>query len=346
MKNLLLTLVLGLFTLTSFAQSFSTSPGTGHWVVVDSGYQVGTSTSGNTVAPLYFHNTSTSEKITGLQFRLFYDNTAFTAAVPSLKISATDQYLQYVDNNSNGYLTVTVVYTGTNSTFSYSSGATFDLTFTHATAATWNTLDSIKTLKITGAYGFTNKAATNWGNDTTLVVYSYGGRFNQKLLRFAAKFKNVTGSDAKNLTVSLEKKPKTGGSWAQVSTEKTNSSGVVVLRKLLDTTYWDVRMVVKGDTMTPGNVISTADAQKINQSILAQYTPTGFDYYTMDVNAHNGDITIADVYSVYGRLAGRFSAWPNSQKDVWFFTKSQYDSINGASTNYVTSKPGVNKLHY
>jgi len=346
MKKLLFILVLGLLSLTSFAQSYSTSPGTGHWVVVDSGYQVGTSTAGNTVAPLYFHNTSTSEKITGLQFRLFYDNTAFTAVVPSLKISATDQYLQYVDNKTNGYLTVTVVYTGTSSTFSYSDGTTFDLTFTHASAATWNTLDSIKTLKVTGAFGFSNKAATNWGNDTTLVVYSYGGRFNQKLLRFAAKFKNVTGSDAKNLWVSLEKKPKSGGSWTQVATEKTNSSGVVVLRKLLDTTYWDVRMTVKGDTMTPGNVISTADAQKVNQAILATYTPVGFDYYTMDVNGHTGDITIADVYSVYGRLAGRFSAWPNSQKDVWFFTKSQYDSINGASTNYVTSKPGVNNFTY
>ena len=346
MKKLLFTLVLGLLSLTSFAQSYSTSPGTGHWVVVDSGYQVGTSTSGNTVAPLYFHNTSTSEKITGLQFRLFYDNTAFTAVVPSLKISTTDQYLQYVDNTTNGYLTVTVVYTGTNSTFSYSNGTMFDLTFTHASAATWNTLDSIKTLKVTGAFGFSNKAATNWGNDTTLVVYSYGGRFNQKLLRFAAKFKNVTGTDAKNLTVSLEKKAKSGGSWSQVATGKTNSSGVVVLRKLLDTTYWDVRMVVKGDTMTPGNVISTADAQKINQAILAQYTPVGFDYYTMDVNAHDGGISVADVYSVYGRLAGRFSAWPNSQKDVWFFTKSQYDSINGASTNYVTSKPGVNNFTY
>jgi hypothetical protein len=346
MKNLLFTLVLGLSSLTSFAQSYTTSPGTGHWVVVDSGYQVGTTTAGQTVAPLYFHNTSTSEKITGFQFRLFYDNTAFTAVVPSLKISTTDQYLQYVDNKTNGYLTVTVVYTGTSSTFSYSTGATFDLTFTHATSATWNTLDSIKTLKVTGAYGFSNKAATNWGNDTTLVVYSYGGRFNQKLLRFAAKFKNVTGTDAKNLTVSLEKKPKSGGSWAQVATGVTNSSGVVVLRKLLDTTYWDVRMVVKGDTMTPGNVISTADAQKVNQAILAQYTPVGFDFYTMDVNGHTGDITVADVYSVYGRLAGRFSAWPNSQKDVWFFTKSQYDSINGSSTNYVTSKPGVNNFTY
>ena len=345
MKKLLFTLGLGLLSLTSFAQSYTTSPGTGHWVVVDSGYQVGTSTAGSTVAPLYFHNTSTSEKITGLQFRLFYDNTAFTAVVPSLKISATDQYLQYVDNKTNGYLTVTVVYTGTSSTFSYSTGATFDLTFTHASAATWNTLDSIKTLKVTGAFGFSNKAATNWGNDTTLVVYSYGGRFNQKVLRFAAKFKNVTGSDAKNLWVSLEKKAPSG-SWTQVEAKSTNSSGVVVFRKFLDTTYWDVRMVVKGDTMTPGSVISTADAQKINQSILAQYTPSGFDYYTMDVNGTDGSISIADVYSVYGRLAGRFSAWPNSKKDVMFFTVAEYNAINGASSNLTSTYSTVNNFTY
>jgi len=346
MKKLLFTLGLGLLSLTSFAQSYTTSPGTGHWVVVDSGYQVGTSTAGNTVAPLYFHNTSTSEKITGLQFRLFYDNTAFTAVVPSLKISSTDQYLQYVDNKTNGYLTVTVVYTGTSSTFSYSTGATFDLTFTHASATTWNTLDSIKTLKVTGAFGFSNKAATNWGNDTTLVVYSYGGRFNQRVLRFAGKFINVTGTNAKNLWVSLEKKPKTGSTWVTVKSDKTNSNGHVVLKAFLDTTYWDTRLAVKGDTMTPGNVISTADAQKINQAILSTYTPVGFDFYTMDVNGHTGDITVADVYSVYGRLAGRFNAWPNSQKDVWFFTKSQYDSINGSATNYVTTKPGVNNFTY
>ena len=346
MKNLLLTLLGVLLCTTAFAQKNATSPGTGHWVVVDSGYQVGTTTSGNTVAPLYFHNTSTSEKITGLQFRLFYDNTAFTAAVPSLKISATDQYLQYVDNPTSGYLTVTVVYTGTSSTFSYSSGATFDLTFTHATSATWNTLDSIKTLKVTGAFGFSNKAATTWGNDTTLVVYSYGGRFNQRVLRFAGKFINVTGTNAKNLWVSLEKKPKTGSTWVTVKSDKTNSNGHVVLKAFLDTTYWDTRLAVKGDTMTPGNVFSTADAQKINQTVLSTYTPTGFDYYTMDVNGHTGDVTIADVYSIYGRLAGRFNAWPNTQKDVWFFTVAEYNSVNGATSNKVSTIPGVNNFTY
>jgi hypothetical protein len=327
------------------AQSSSTSPGTGHWVVIDSGYQVATTTVGQTVAPLHFYNTSTSEKITGMQYRVFYDNTAFTAAVPSLKTSTTDQYLQYVDSNAQGFLTVTLVYTGTSSTFNYSNGATFDLTFTHAGSATWNTLDSIKTLKVAGVKSFANKAATNWGNDTTLVVYSYGGRFNQKVLRFAAKFKNVTGSDAKNLWVSLEKKAPSG-SWTQVEAKATNSTGVVVFRKFLDTTYWDVRMVVKGDTMTPGSVISTADAQKINQSILAQYTPSGFDYYTMDVNGTDGTISIADVYSVYGRLAGRFSAWPNGKKDVMFFTVAEYNSINGSATNLTSTYSTINNFDY
>ena len=328
------------------AQSASTTPGTGHWVVIDSGYQVATTTVGQTVAPLYFYNTSTSEKITGLQYRVFYDKTAFTAVVPSLKISATDQYLQYVDSNAQGFLTVTLVYTGTNSTFNYSNGATFDLTFTHAGESTWNSLDSIKTLKVAGVKSFSNKAATNWGNDTTLVVYSYGGRFNQKVLRFATKFKNVTGSDAKNLTVSLEKRAKGSSTWTQIAAQKTNSNGVTVFKKFLDTTYWDVRIVVKGDTMTPGNVFSTADAQKINQSILAQYTPAGFDYYTMDVNGTDGTISIADVYSVYGRLAGRFSAWPNSKKDVMFFTVAEYNAINGASSNLTSTYSTVNNFTY
>jgi hypothetical protein len=345
MKKLILFLLTALTVFGVSAQSASTSPGTGHWVVIDSGYQVATTTAGQTVAPLHFYNTSTSEKITGMQYRVFYDNTAFTAVVPSLKISTTDQYLQYVDSNAQGFLTVTLVYTGTSSTFNYTNGATFDLTFTHAGSAIWNNLDSIKTLKVSGVKSFANKAATNWGNDTTLVVYSYGGRFNQKVLRFAAKFKNVTGSDAKNLWVSLEKKSPSG-SWTQVEAKATNSLGHVVFKKFLDTTYWDVRMVVKGDTMTPGSVFSTADAQKINQAILAQYTPSGFDYYTMDVNGTDGTISIADVYSVYGRLAGRFSTWPNAKKDVMFFTVAEYNAINGAATNLTSTYSTINNFNY
>ena len=342
----LISLILTLFTVLGIsAQSSATSPGKGHWVVIDSGYKVETYTVGKTVAPLYFYNTSTSEKITGMQFRLFYDNTAFTGVVPSLKISSTDQYLQYTDNNTSGYLTVTVVYTGTSSTFNYSDGATFDLTFTHANATVWNSLDSIKSLKVSGVSSFPNLASTNYGNDTTLTVYSYGGRMNQKMLRFAGKFINTTGTNSKNLWVSLEKKSP-GGSWVTVESKATNSNGHVVFFKNIDTTYWDVRMAVKGDTMTAGSVFSTADAQKINQVMLGTYTPKGFDYYSMDVNGADGNITIADVYSVYGRLAGRFTAWPNTQKDILFFTVAEYNSINGSSTNNTSTIPGVTNFYY
>jgi hypothetical protein len=345
MKKITLFLVSFLATLTSFAQSASTSPGTGHWVVIDSGYKVETYTVGKTVTPLYFYNTSTSEKITGMQYRIHYDKTAFTGVVPSLKISSTDQYLQYTDDNINGHLTVTVVYTGTSSTFNYSNGATFDLTFTHASATVWNTLDSIKSLKISGVGSFPNLASTNFGNDTTLTVYSYGGRMNQKMLRFAGKFINTTGTNAKNLWVSLEKKAPSG-TWTTVESKATNSNGHVVFFKNIDTTYWDVRMAVKGDTMTAGSVFSTADAQKINQVMLSTYTPSGFDFYSMDVNGADGNITIADVYGVYARLAGRFTAWPNSQKDILFFTTAEYATINGSSTNHTSTISGVTNFYY
>jgi hypothetical protein len=345
MKKITLLLLTAIAAVGAFAQSAATSPGTGHWVVIDSGYQVATNTVGKTVAPLYFHNTSTNKKITGMQFRVFYDKAAFASVVPSLKISATDQYLQYVDDNTNGNLTVTVVYTGTNASFNYADGATFDLTFNHVAEAAWNILDSIKTLKVSGVNSFPNVASTNMGNDTTLVVYSYGGRFNQKMLRFAGKFINTTGTNAKNLWVSLEKKAPTG-SWTTVESKSTNSNGHVVFYKNIDTTYWDVRMAIKGDTMTPGSVFSTADAQKINQAVLGQYTVKGFDYYSMDVNGADGSITIADVYSVYGRLAGRFTAWPNSQSDVKFFTVSEYNTINGSGTNYTSTIAGLTNLYY
>ena len=345
MKKITLLLLMAIAAVGAFAQKAATSPGTGHWVVIDSGYQVATNTVGKTIAPLYFHNTSTVNKITGMQFRVFYDKAAFASVVPSLKISATDQYLQYVDDNTNGSLTVTVVYTGTNSSFNYADGSTFDLTFNHVAEAAWNILDSVKSLKVSGVSSFPNVASTNMGNDTTLTVYSYGGRFNQKMLRFAGKFINTTGTNAKNLWVSLEKKSPTG-SWTTVLTQKTNNTGVVVFYKNIDTSYWDVRMAIKGDTMTPGSVFSTADAQKINQAVLGQYAVKGFDFYSMDVNGADGNVTIADVYSVYGRLAGRFTSWPNSQNDVKFFTVSEYNTINGSGTNYTGTIAGLTNLYY
>jgi hypothetical protein len=347
MKKLLLLLVATLLAFTAYSQTTPPAPGSGRWVIVDTNYTVAASNIGVTKANLYYRN-NTSTKITGMQFRVWYDRTAFGGAAPTvaLKYGATDQYMQYVTNTTEGNITVTLVYTGTNSTFSYSDGAAVEISLTHASAATWNTLDSIKTMKVTGTTTFTNIASTNYGNDTSMTVYSYGGKFVQRTLTFKGRFLTANGDGAKNLWISLEKKAKTGSTWTQVNTYKTNSVGRFNFTETLDTTYWDTRIAIKGDTMSYGNALSTADAQKINQTILGQYTPTGFDFYAMDVNGNN-NITIADAYSVFGNIAGRFTSWPNSVKNLLFFTKTERDSIDGKSISKAATITGVtNFTHY
>jgi hypothetical protein len=347
MKKLLLLLVATLLAFTAYSQTTPPAPGSGRWVIVDTNYTVAASNIGVTKANLYYRN-NTSTKITGMQFRVWYDRTAFGGAAPTvaLKYGATDQYMQYVTNTTEGNITVTLVYTGTNSTFSYSDGAAVEISLTHAAAATWNTLDSIKTMKVTGTTTFTNVASTNYGNDTSMTVYSYGGKFIQRTLTFKGRFLTANGDGAKNLWISLEKKAKTGSTWTQVNTYKTNSTGKFTFIETLDTTYWDARIAIKGDTMSYGNALSTADAQKVNQTILGQYTPTGFDFYAMDVNGNN-NITIADAYSVFGNIAGRFTSWPNNVKNLLFFTKTERDSINGKSVSKASTIPGVtNFTHY
>ena len=340
-------MVASLLALSAYSQTTPPAPSSGRWVIVDTNYTVAAANIGVTKANLYYRN-NTSTKITGMQFRVWYDKTAFNGAAPTvaLKYSATDQYMQYVTNTTEGNITVTLVYTGTNSTFSYADGAAVEISLTHAAAATWNTLDSIKTMKITGTTTFTNIASTNYGNDTSMTAYSYGGKFVQRTLTFKGRFLTANGDGAKNLWISLEKKAKTGSTWTTVNTYKTNTAGRFNFTETLDTTYWDTRVAVKGDTMSYGNALSTADAQKINQTILGQYTPTGFDFYTMDVNGNN-TITIADAYSVFGNIAGRFTSWPNSVKNLLFFTKTERDSIDGKSISKAATITGVtNFTHY
>jgi hypothetical protein len=113
----------------------------------------------------------------------------------------------------------------------------------------------------------------------------------------------------------------------------------------VDTTYWNARITVKGDTLTTSTIVSTADAAKVNQYVLGTATPTGFDYYAADVNGSNS-ITISDVYGIFARLAGRFTAWPNTVPDVKFFTQAQYSTINGSSTNYTSTISGTVNVSY
>jgi hypothetical protein len=320
------------------------APSGGIWGIIDTQYQVGTTAQGSTQAKITLQNT-TLTKYAGTQFRVFYDNTAFTNAAVSLIGSTTNLDLQYVTNTTNGYITITLVYTGPSATYTLANGERFLITFTHAAPAVFNNLASIAPLTWTGAQAFPTYAAKQDGMDTTLSVHNYGGNFIFQNFQYAGTFTNVTGSPAKYLNLALERRPQGGGSWVQHSTYATDLTGNFTISVPLDTTYWDVRLAIKGDTMGVGNIISSTDAQQINQWVLGNGTMSGFDYYTADVN-NTGNITISDAWGVFGRVSGRFTEWPNNVEDVKFFTASEYSTINGSSTNFTQTIPGSTNFNF
>jgi len=183
MKLLKLVSSLLLFTtlaLPAFSQSGPPAPSSGIWAIIDTNYTVGTHTLGVTKAKLTLQNTTTS-KITGVQFRVFYDKNAFSSASVALVGSTTNLYLQSVDNNANGYVTITLVYTGSSSTYELADGETFEITFNHVTAATFQALTSITPLSWSGAFPYSQVAAEQPGNDIALS-WLYRKNLKQVLL--------------------------------------------------------------------------------------------------------------------------------------------------------------------
>lgn len=345
MKPIKLLIISLLACINIYGQTGPAAPSNGIWALIDTAYNVGTTTQGFTKARVTLKNTTTT-KVTGVQFRVFYDKVAFKNSVVSLVGSTTNLDLQYVTDSVNGFSTITLIYTGNSSTYSLANGETFELTLTHAAPSIFNNLTFIDSLKFSGVSTFPQYASTQAGMDTTLGLYSYNGEFKRPRLNFKGTFQNVNGTGAKNLTLSLEKKPKAGSSWTQVNSYKTNTSGKFSFSEILDTTFWDVRLAVKGDTMGVGNVVSTTDAQLINQWVLGVGTPKDFDFYTADVNG-NSNITVADAFGVFGRVAGRITSWSNNVKDIKFFTAAEYATITGTpTTNYTSTIPGVTNFFF
>ena len=334
-----------ILSLPVFSQTAPPAPSSGIWAIIDTNYTVGTNTLNVTKAKITLQNT-TSNKTTGVQFRVFYDKTAFASASVALVGSTSNLYLQSVDNNANGYVTITLVYTGSSSTYSLANGETFEITFGHVGSIAFQALTSITPLSWSGAFPYSQVAAEQPGNDIALSLHSYGGLFYLPHLNYHGTFTNVTGTGAKNLTLALEKRPKTGGSWTVANTYTTDILGKFTINQILDTTFFDVRLAIQGDTMGVGNVISVADAQQINQWTIGAATPTAWDFYHADVNGDNS-LSISDAYGVFGRIAGRFSVWPNSVKDVKFFTVAEYNAISGTpATNFTSTYPGTTNFTF
>jgi hypothetical protein len=184
------------------------------------------------------------------------------------------------------------------------------------------------------------------GNDYSLNLTNFGGGFTKQKFSFGGRFINVTGTPAKQIGVKLEKQLKTGGSWATVTTDVSDTNGRFTFPDIeVDTSAWNVRIAVQGDTLGVGNIVTTSDAQRVNQYVLGTQSITGFDYYTSDVNGDN-NITISDVYGIYARVSGRFTTWANSVPNVKFFTESEFNTVDGSSTNYTSTIPGVTNFTF
>ena len=332
-----------LTSVTLFAQA-PAAPGNGIYGLIHTQYQVGPTSQGTTTANVTLQNT-TLTKYTATQFRVFYDNVAFTGAAVALIGSTTNLDMQYITNAAAGYITVTLVYTGASSTYTLAGGERFAITFTHAAPAIFNNLAAITPLTWTGAAAFQPYAAKQNGMDTTLNLHNYGGQFILPTFTFAGTFTNTTGTGAKQLPLALERRPAGGTTWAQHSNYLTDNSGNFTFTVNLDTTYWDVRLAIQGDTMGIGNVISATDAQLLNQWVLGNGTMSGFDYYTADIN-ESDNVTITDAYGVFAKVSGNFTVWPNNVKNVKFFTAGEYATINGSATNYTSTISGVTNFTY
>jgi len=319
----------------AYTPSFSqTCPApTGNSIIIDSAYAVGSSISKETNISLCYNNTTTS-KITGLQFRLAFDTAAFTTPTVTLATPDPSQYMQF--HVTNNKIAVTIVYTGTDSNFTYASGKLLQINFKHKADSIFQNLPSITNLVFDNSYP--TVASTSNGLDTVLSKYNAGGKFIRPNLSFHGTFVNVTASYTKNLLVGLFKKAKTSSTWNLVMVDTTSIAGKFAFQADIDTTWYDAKVEVRGDTLSMGNVVTAADAQKVNRFVLGLEEPNAFDFHSSDVNS-SGDITIADVYSIFSRIAGRLTSYV--VPDVKFFTVSEYDTIKAnPSTNYSLTIPG------
>jgi len=144
MKKILF--ILGLMLgYNSYSQSCPTPTVNGAHVTIDPTYQVGTAAAGKTNVGLCFFNNSGTD-VTAVQFRLFYDKQAF-GSVDTITLTNTSfpHYLQYQDNPTNGYVTITMTYTGSLNNFTIPNGGLFEVNFNHtpALATTYFTVGNL-----------------------------------------------------------------------------------------------------------------------------------------------------------------------------------------------------------
>jgi len=333
MKKILLILSMILVTITGFAQQVAPD-NTKPYLVFDASYNLAPVASGtNTQVAIYYSNLNATA-IKAIQFRFWYDKNVFDSPTVTYTGAESNSVFNTKVNATEGNVTVTWVYTGTNASFNIANGAMFNAALPFKAAYTNG---AVTAMAFTGATAFSSYGTLANGNDTALGLQNYGGAFTEPVFNYAATFLNNPTNPSTDIPVILQKSAD-GTTWTDVMTVNTVVTGVAAFTTNLDQNYWQIRVKVAPGITAPA-AIAAADADMIAQLATGLQTPTGTQFYTANPNQANG-ITISDSYTVFSRLAQGLITYPNTP-DILFFTEAQYNTIAAASTDQSATIPGV-----
>jgi len=332
MKKLLLVLSLVLVSLTGFSQT--TAPdATKPYLIFDATYELQPVGAGNPTNVTIYYDNAGAVNMKAVQFRFWYDKNVFDSPTVTYIGGETNNYFATKVNTTEGNVTVTWVYTGTNASFNIADEAMFNVALpfqgSYQNGAVTN-------MSFTGTTSFPAYAALADGTDTVLGLHNYGGAFTEPVFEYAATFKNSPTNPAENIPVVLQKSSN-GTTWVDVETANTDTDGVAEFDTFLDQSYWQIRIKVNPG-LNASTALSAADADMIAQISTELQVPTGIQFYTANPNLQNG-ITISDSYLVFSRLAQGLNTYPNTP-DILFFTEGEYNQIAASSTSLVGTIPG------
>lgn len=333
MKKILLILSMFLVSITGFAQIVAPD-NTKPYLVFDASYNLAPVASGtNTQVAIYYSNLNATA-IKAIQFRFWYDKTVFDSPIVTYTGAEANSVFNTKVNTTEGNVTVTWVYTGTNASFNIANGSMFNVALPFKAAYTNG---AVASMAFTGATAFSPYGTLAAGTDTTLGLQNYGGAFTEPVFEYAATFLNSPTNPSTSVPVILQKSAD-GTTWTDVMTVPTLATGVAAFSTHLDQNYWQIRVKV-APGLNATSALSTADANMIAQIATGIQAAAGTQFHTANPNQANG-VTISDSYTVFSRLAQATTSY-TANPDILFFTEAQYNLIAVSTSTLEATIPGV-----
>ena len=127
--------------------------------------------------------------------------------------------------------------------------------------------------------------------------------------------------------------------WVLHQTVYTSSTGSWSFSQPTNpATEWYIQI----DATNPTSLLQQSDLTSVGNVVIGQTTTKSIHWNMYDVN-NDGKITVSDKFYVSGKRQGLFGSWISSSASA-LFTLSQYNALNGGTTNQKSTYPGVNTI--